>query len=208
MLSVISVLGINFIPLEMYLYRDFNIASVMVTYAVENALGIVFATLLVFVFAPASEENLDFPRRAELLKQYPPFPIDLIRKKAEILRIYLIFSLGCTVVSAVFLAAFIYVALKSQIQFRSVGIATLWIAGFQFIEFLASILLLRPLTLAKSEVYLKNEMGRVALLFLSIFLGIFLAAIVDSWFFVPFILLKTMADIGFVIQGLRINNKT
>jgi len=61
----------------------------------------------------------------------------------------------------------------------------------------------RPLTLAKTENYLKQSMGRVALLFLAVFIGIFVALFVDKWFVIPFIALKTIVDIGGFMQTLK-----
>ena len=60
--------------------------------------------------------------------------------------------------------------------------------------------MLRPFSLKKSEFFLTRSLGRVFLLFLAVFIGIFLAAYADKWFVIPFIALKTIADIGEQIQ--------
>lgn len=208
LISLVSVLGINFIPLEMWLYRDFSIESAMVFYALENLLAILFATLFVFAFAPAQEENPDYHRKAEILKEHPAFPVVRIRQKNEILTQYLVFSLAFSIGGGIFMSAFIFLVLKAQIQFTAIAAALWWILGFQILEFFGDFLMLRPLTLAQTEVFLKRSMGRVALLFLSVFIGSFLAAWIERWFVVPFIALKTMADIGEqvgIFTGLRQN---
>lgn len=202
-ISLISVLGINFIPLEMFLYHDFSSESAMVFYALENIVAIIFAIIFVVLFAPKEEENPDFARREELLKQNPAFPVERIRRKSQILQGYLIFSLAFSAGSLIFLTAFIFIVLKTQIQFASVFTGLLWIVGFQWVAFLANILMLRPVTLVKTEGFLKQSMGRVALLFLAVFAGIFFALFVDKWFVVPFIALKTMVDIVEVFQILK-----
>jgi Family of unknown function (DUF6498) len=207
LISLVSVLGINFIPLEMWLYRDFSSESAMLFYAIENVIAIIFAVFFVFLFAPNQEENPDYHRREEILKEHPAFPIIKVRQKKEILQGYLVFSLGFSAAGGIFLSAFVFLILKAEIQFISIMTAVWWIIGFQILELFGDFLMLRPLTLAQTEAFLKRSMGRVALLFLSIFLGVFLALFVDRWFVVPFIALKTMVDIGEQIQifkGLRL----
>ena len=201
LISLISILGVNFIPLEMFLYRDFSAESAMVFYALENVAAIVFAVVFVALFAPAKEENPDFAHRDEILKQNPGFAVERVRKKSEILQGYLVFSIGFSAGSLVFLTAFIFIVLKTHIQIAAVVTGFYWIIGFQCLEFLGDLLTRRPLSLAKSETYLKQSMGRVALLFLAVFIGIFLALFVDRWFVVPFIALKTITDIAGLLQN-------
>lgn len=43
-------------------------------------------------------------------------------------------------------------------------------------------------------------MGKTALLFIGVFIGAFLSAYEKAWFVIPFIVLKTIADIGEPIQ--------
>lgn len=199
-ISLISVLGVNFIPLEMWLYRDFSSESAMFFYALENIIAIALAFIFVLIFAPEEEINPDYHRKEEILKNYPAFPVVKIRKKAEILKGYLVFSLGFSLGSIVFLAVFVFLILKTKIQFEAIIGGLIWIIGFQIFEFFGDFLMLRPLTLAQTEVFLKRSMGRVALLFLSVFLGIFLAAFVNKWFVVPFVVLKTLVDIVEQVQ--------
>jgi len=106
LISLASILGINFIPLEMFLYRDFSAASAMVFYALENVAAIVFATVFVILFAPSQEVNQDYARRDEILKKHPAFAVVPVRKKIEILQGYLVFSVGFSAGSFVFLIAF------------------------------------------------------------------------------------------------------
>jgi hypothetical protein len=207
MISLICVLGINFIPLEMWLYRDFSSESAMFFYALENIAAIILAAIFVFLFAPKEEINPDYHRKEEILKTYPAFPVVKIRQKAEILKSYLVFSFGFSLGSMTFLTVFIFLVLKTKIQFEAIISGLIWILIFQILEFFGDFLMLRPLTLAKSEVFLKRSMGRVALLFLSVFMGIFLAAFVNKWFVVPFVVLKTLIDIGEqfqILKGLQI----
>jgi hypothetical protein len=82
----------------------------------------------------------------------------------------------------------------------------IWIFGFLVLEFIADSIMLRPLSLVQADAFLTRSVRRVFLLFLCVFLGIFLAAFVDSGFVAPFIILKTLADIADQIeiyQGFR-----
>jgi hypothetical protein len=207
LISLVSVLAINFIPLEMWLYRDFSSESAMIFYALENIIAIALAAVFVLLFAPVEEVNPDYHRKAEILKEHPAFEVVSIRRKKDILTQYLVFSVAFSIGAIIFMLVFIFLILKTQIQFAAVTTALWWILGFQILEFFGDFLMLRPLTLAQTEVFLKRSMGRVALLFLSVFIGIFLAFWVQKWFVIPFIALKTMADIGEQVQifkGLRI----
>lgn len=180
--SLIAVLGINFIPLEMWLNRNFSGGYAMIIYALENVFAIIFAVIFVLLFAPKSE-------RAEKL-----------RTRWEILQIYLVIAVGLSVASGIFIASFLFLILKMSIAFSAIQTAMIWILGFQGIEFIGNILMLRPFSLKKSEFFLTRSLGRVFLLFLAVFIGIFLAAYADKWFVIPFIALKTIADIGEQIQ--------
>ncbi len=101
------------------------------------------------------------------------------------------------------MSAFIFLVLKTKIQFEEVLTALIWIFGFQALAFFGDLLMFRPLSLAQAGIFLKRSMGRVALLFLSVFLGIFLAAVADKWFVIPFVVLKTCVDVSEQIQIFR-----
>lgn len=202
-IALISVLGINFIPLEMWLFRDFSGESAMFFYALENVAAIALATVFVLLFAPKEEVNSDYGRMEKDAAKKSLFSITKIRKRSEILQAYLVFSIGFSLGSIVLMCAFVFLVLKTQIQFEAVMTGLVWIFGFQILEFFGDFLMLRPLTLAQTEVFLKRSMGRVALLFLAVFVGFFLAAVADRWFVVPFVVLKTYVDIVEQVQIFR-----
>lgn len=181
-ISLISVLGINFIPLEMLLYRDFSGESAMLLYALETLVAIFLTAIFVFLFAPEREQAKKIMTRRELLQ------------------IYLLATIGLSVVSGVFLCVFIFLILRAEIALASIFSGLLWIFGFQILEFIADFIMLRPLSLTKADVFLQRSLNRVVLLFLGVFCGVFLALFVDKWFVVPFIILKTTADIADQIQ--------
>lgn len=181
-ISLIAVLGINFIPLEMWLNRNFSGEYAMIIYALENVFAIVFAVVFVILFAPKREQ------------------IEKLRTRKEILQTYLVVAVGFSVGSGIFIAAFIFLILKVKIDFSAVQSAMMWILGFQFLEFFGDVLMLRPFSLKKTEFFLTRSLGRVFLLFLAVFIGVWVAAFADKWFVIPFIVLKTITDIGEQIQ--------
>ena len=160
----------------------------MVVYALENVLAIFLATVFILLFAP----RLD--------------PAGKIRTRKELLQMYLISTISLTVGSGIFLSFFIFGILRADVTFPAVAAAMIWVSGFLTLEFIADFIMLRPLSLAQADAFLTRSVRRVFLLFLCAFLGVFLAAFVASGFVVPFIILKTLADIADQIeiyQGFR-----
>jgi hypothetical protein len=202
-ISLVSVLGINFIPLEMWLYGDFSGQSAMIFYALETILAVTMSAAFVFLLAPREEPNPDFGRTDRDDVRKSAFPNKKIRRKSDILQVYLVFSFGFSISATVIMTAFIFLVLKAPIQPDTIINALMWIVGFQVFELVGGVLMLRPLTLAESEALLKRSMGKVAVLFLSVFLGFFLAGAVNEWFVVPFIGLKTLVDITEQLGNFR-----
>lgn len=202
-LSLVSIAGINFIPLDLVMRGGFSPASAMIYYALENVVAILFAAAFVYFFAPSEEPNPDYARRDEILKTKPAFPVGLVRKKSEILSGYIVFSLGFSVSAGVFLVIFVFLILKARLSATDIMTSLWWILAFEVVHFVGSLIALRPLTLGRSERFLTAVMGRVALLFISVFIGIFVALFVDAWFVYPFVALKTLADIGYVAKIFR-----
>jgi hypothetical protein len=187
-ISVISVLGINFVPLEMLLYKDYSSETTMVVYALENVLAICLATVFVLLFAPQIDQTAK------------------IRTRKELLQVYLLSSVSLSVGSGIFLSIFIFAIIRADVTFPAVAQAMVWISGFLVLEFIGDFIMLRPLSLAQADNFLTRSIRRVFLLFLGVFLGVFLAAFGNRWFVAPFIILKTLADIADQIeiyQGFR-----
>jgi hypothetical protein len=200
LISLICVLGINFIPLEMFLYRDFSAESAMIFYSLENLLAIAFTVVFIVIFGGKREINPGIDTDAEFVRQNGTFSVERLRRLSDTLKFYLLFSLAFGGGGFIFLIAFVLVALKKTIQFDQIEAGLIWIAGFLVLEFFGDLLMFRPLTVAKTELFLKRSMGRIALLFLSVFVGFFLALFVDWWYFIPFVALKTLADISEIVQ--------
>jgi hypothetical protein len=77
------------------------------------------------------------------------------------------------------------------LELGALGQGMAGILVFQGAGFLASP---RPLPLREAETVLEQSLGRVFLLYAGVAAGVVLAAFVERWFVVPFILLKTVVD--------------
>jgi hypothetical protein len=100
-ISIISVLGINFIPLEMLLYKNYSSETTMIVYALENVLTIFLATVFIMLFAP----RLDLTGK--------------IRTRKELLQMYLISTISLSVGSGILLSFFIFVILRVDVSFQA-----------------------------------------------------------------------------------------
>ena len=203
-ITIISTLGINFIPIELYYSGEFSGEDSMLFYSLENFLGIAVSTLFVLVLAPREELNKDFSLPKDQREQYPAFKLGGTRRKTQLLWQYLTFSVLFSVWTLLFILVFLFLVFKRPIDIGEIGDALVWILAFLALEVIGDWLLLRPMTLAASEGYLKHSMGRVAVLFLSVFIGSFLAFFANGYFVIPFIILKTLTDIGVVIENFRL----
>ena len=182
----ITAIAINVVPLALWLYEDYSAEATMLIYGLECAAAIAFAALFVLIASPP----------------YDPEGTAKYKRKGKLISDFLVVSVGLLAATTVFMSAFLFLVLRAQIQLSVLVWAFMIVLAFQFAEFIIDIFTLRPLPLRKAEHYLTRSMGRSALLFMGIFLGIFLAGIVNEWFVVPFIVLKTIVDIGEPIQFL------
>ena len=62
---------------------------------------------------------------------------------------------------------------------------------------------LRPLDIADAEALINRDMGRVAVLHIGVLLGSFLMVVRAEWFVWPFIILKTLVDVGMMVEAGR-----
>ena len=99
---------------------------------------------------------------------------------------------------AAFVGLFLRVAIPRPVLVLGLGLIII----FELIAFAAGYFRLRPLSIARAESVLERTLGRVFLLHLGVFIGVFLAAAFASWFVWPFIVLKTITDVGQALQAL------
>ena len=180
----VTAVAINIIPVWLWLYDDYSAETTMVIYSLECAVAIALAVLLVLFVSPS----------------YDPQGSPKYKRKGKLVADFLVISLGLLAATTIFMLAFLLLVLKATIDLSVAGWALAAVFGFQLGEFFLDLLTVRPLPLKRAEALLTRSMGRTALLFICIFAGIFLAAVVSEWFLVPFVVLKTIVDIGEPIQ--------
>ena len=186
LVAEITAIAINVVPLALWLYEDYSAEATMMIYGLECGAAIALAAMFVLIASPS----------------YDPEGSAKYKRKGKLISDFLIVSVGLLAAITVFMLTFLFLVLGAQVQLSVIVWAFMIVAAFQVAEFIVDVLTLRPLPLRKAELYLSRSMGRSALLFLCIFLGMFLAAFVNEWFVLPFIVLKTIVDVGEPIQFL------
>lgn len=182
---VATALGVNAVPVAAVFAADAPPETVMVLYFMENLVTVLLTAALVRLLAPARDESSRNHRT-----------------RRSLLQTYLLVALGFTLVNGVFIAAFVGLFLRVAIPRPVLVLGLGLIVIFELIAFAAGYFRLRPLSIAWAESVLERTLGRVFLLHLGVFIGVFLAAAFASWFVWPFIVLKTITDVGQALQAL------
>jgi Family of unknown function (DUF6498) len=183
-ISEITAVGVNVVPLTLWLFEDYSAETTMVLYALESIAAVILAVLCVLLLAPVTEKS----------------DTGKTRNRGKIITDFLLMAGVFTIVLLVFLFSFIFLVLKAHISPSEIKFGMLCIAAFQFFEFFSNLFLLRPLSLKEGEILLTQSFGGLVVLHISILTGVFLAAFVNEWFVVPFIVLKTIVDVAAPIQ--------
>ncbi len=184
--SLLTALGINAVPVGGMLFSGWAPETAMLLYLIENIVAVPLAVLCVRLLAPAQED----------------VPGEKRRERRSMLQGHLLVGIVFSIGSGIFMGFFLFGILKAPIELSALRFGAATILAFQLFGFISDFFLLRPLSLVRAEKVLAVGLGRVALLFLAVFFGVFLALFSDWWFLIPFIVLKTIVDIGQPIQFL------
>jgi hypothetical protein len=184
--SILTALGSNAVPAGGVFLSGWAAETAVLLYLMENVVSLLLAVLRVRLLAPAGE---DVPGGKPL-------------KRMELLKAYLLIGLGFSVASAVFILGFLFLipATKVDVQWQAIQWGLAGISAFQLFGFIWDLFLLRPLSLARGETLLKASLGRINLLYLAVFIGICVAFFEGRWFLGPFVVFKTIVDIGAPLQ--------
>lgn len=157
----------------------------MLIYFLENLIAVLLAAARVRLLAPPRDDTS--PNH---------------RTRRSLLSSYLTIALGFTLVNGVFIAAFLFLFNDVAVPRTLVLWGMVAAAFFQLFLFVFDLGRLRGLTLGAGETLLEQSLGRVALLHLAVFVGVIAAAFTRGWFVVPFIVLKTIVDVGTPVQAM------
>ena len=184
-IAALQALGINAVPVVGMFAADWSVETAMLLYLLENLIGIPLAALLVRLLAPAREDA----------------PGMRVRHRREILNTYLIVALSFSLGSAIFILFVVYRTTNGQVDFTGLRAGLGAIGLFALLGFLVDLVYMRPRSLPRAEKVLERSLGRIFLLYLAVFVGMFLAIFGLASFFIPFVVLKTLVDIGYLLQA-------
>lgn len=185
--STLSALGATFVPMGGYLLWDWSSTTVMVLYLLETLVGIPLTVVRVRLLTggrPISSGS-------HLLGSQHP------------LQGYLVVSLGMSLVCALFMGFFLFALPAASLDAGAIKAGMQVILFFQCLGFVADLLWMRGQGAEQVDNVLTASLGRVALLYFAVFIGVFLAAVAIEWFLWPFIVLKTIADLEQPLKVLR-----
>lgn len=169
-LSILTTLGINFIPLEMWLSDDFSGAETIVLYALENLVMLTLALILIRLLAPRVD-----------------------------LREFAVTGFGFCFTTSIFIAFFSF-GRHGEVALTDIVTAMKSVIILQLISFIIDLIFLYPMSSTGAERLMRNSLGRIIVVqFFGVFIGVFCAFLFGN-FILPFIILKTLFDIGKIYE--------
>jgi len=177
---VAAALGVNTIPALGWLRETWSAETAMILYYLETLVVVVLVGLLVRLAVPAVDE------RGERIG----------RKRDTLVKNYWLVLGGFALVIGLFLAVILLLFMATPVPWRAVGAVMAVIVVLQVFAYGWETRRLWPLNIADAEQLVNRDMGRIAILHLGVLFGVFLAAVRAEWFVWPFIILKTVVDIG------------
>jgi hypothetical protein len=204
--SIISILGINAIPMGGLLVGGWAVETAVLLYLIENVVTVLLVGLRVQLLSPVREAwgssrphewgTVTINGRTRRQKPGP------YRERGSLLTSYLLVGLVFSVASGIFIVFFLFGILRATVEPEAIRLGVAGMLAFQLFGFIWDFFLLRPLPLTQAETLLTASLGRVVLLFLAVFAGVFVALFNDYWFLWPFVVLKTTVDVGSQVKFL------
>ncbi len=203
LVSAASAAGINAIPVAAVLAWGRSLQTGRVLYFLETLVGILLTVALVLLRAPAED-----PAYASIASSTTTSTFNghtsyrhQSGNRRSLVEGYLIFSIGFAVVPSIFFLFWMFVVAHAKLDTAAVASGLAGIAAFQVLNFIGELLAFRALTPAGANGVINQSMGRVVLIYLSVFAGMVVALLfAAAWFIVPFAILKTIADWSFLFR--------
>jgi hypothetical protein len=199
--SIATALGRNAIPPGLYLFGGGSAVTAMILYFLETLLGVILATAYVLLRAPAEDpgyqaiDSASFATATESHGQVTWNRRTSSRK--TLLLAFLVLAFGFGVLPGIFPAFVWAIVQPPPIPISAVVSGLAGIASFQIIKFVADFFVVGKLTPQGADSFLQQSRGRIATMFLSIFVGLIIAMVFKvEWFVIPFAALKTTHDVG------------
>jgi len=197
-----AALGRNFIPLGAVWLAGNTSETGMILYLLETFLAVLLAALYVRFRAPAHDpayqtvasSKMRIVSNGRVSTRYDS------GSRRSLLQGFLIFSAGFGLIPALFFVLWLFL-LRTDISIPSILVGLGGIAFFQLVNFIADFFLLGALTPEDAGNYLNQRMGRVALVYTAVFIGLLLGLLFSiEWFIYPFAVLKIIQEIAFIFQ--------
>lgn len=201
-ISFISALGQNAIPLGVVLFGGSSSQSAMVLYFLETVVAILLAAIFVRLRAPAEDpayRNLSSTRTTITTNGRRSYRFQSGNRRT-LIQNFLLFSLAFSLAPGIFMMVFVFFILQADISSATIVSGITGIAAFQLANFISSFFTMSDLTPESASNFLNQSSGRSALIYFSVFAGMILAAFTRDWFLIPFAILKTIADVSYVFK--------
>jgi hypothetical protein len=200
--SFITALGRNAIPFSVVLFGGNSTQSAMVLYFLETLVAILLAAIYVRLRAP--EEDPGYAgissAQTQIITNGRVSYRSQTGDRRTLIQNFLLFSLGFSLIPGIFMIVFVLLILHADISSATITSGMAGIAALQILNFIMEFFTLGTLTPESASNFLKQSMGRSAVIYISVFAGMILAAFVQSWFLVPFAVLKTILDVSYAFQ--------
>ncbi len=211
LISLAATLGINAIPAGIVVLQGNPAQTAMVLYFLENLVSVLLAAARVRILAPADDQAyavLGQDTVKTTVNGAVASERQLVRNRRRLITDYLLMSFGLSAGVGVFILFLVFFVGHADISGSVIATGMAGIVALQLFYFLADLVLLGPMTPPQAERVLQQSMGRVALLFFAVFIGIFVALVNINWFVIPFIVLRTVTDLAISVQGFSARVKT
>jgi len=201
-IATVSALGGNAIPLGLVLFGGNSTATAFTLYFLETLLAVFLTALYIYLRAPTQDpayEGIASSATTIITNRRVTRRYERGSRKT-LLDGYLLFSLAFTLAPGAFLALMVF-GQKLEVSSAAIQTGMVGIAIFQLIKFVSDFFTVGQLSPQAASDYLNGSMGRVAIIYLSIFIGTFLALLISAeWFVYPFAALKISADFASIFQ--------
>lgn len=184
---VLGALGMNAVPVVGLVWGNWPLPTAMVVYLAEALLVVACTALRLRLLGPERWKT----------------PDGKLQSRAEQIQGFLTLGGAFWAGAGVFLIAITVKArmLDLDLTMRALGPALLWLAAIQLLGIVADLLILRRVAQEQAETWIAQGLGRVFLIYLAVFAGVFLAIFFQAaWFVVPFMVLKLIVDVGGPLQ--------
>jgi predicted lysophospholipase L1 biosynthesis ABC-type transport system permease subunit len=127
------------------------------------------------------------------------------QKRADVIQSFGILAGGFAIATGIFLLAITHMAgmLDIELTRRALGPSLLTLSACLLGSLAVDVVLIGQVEQIQAEAWVQQSLGRVFLIYLAVFIGVFLALFFQAvWFVTPFIVLKAIVDIGGPVQRM------